>query len=61
MNSFIKSIFFYCIICMIVIQIKPSIFYDKNNKIKPLNMNTNDLRSFISLHTFILLLALFIY
>jgi hypothetical protein len=42
-------------------QLKPSLFYDNNEKVKPLNINPKDIKSFITLHTFIFILALFIY
>jgi len=61
MQKFIKSIIFYSIICFVIMQLKPSLFYDNNEKVKPLNINPKDIKSFITLHTFIFILALFIY
>jgi hypothetical protein len=61
MVNFIKSIIFYLIICVVIMQLKPGLFYDRKNNVKPLNINPNNIQSFITLHTFIFLLALFIY
>jgi len=61
MGNFIKSIIFYSIICLVIIQLKPSLFYDNKNNIKPLKINPNNIKSFITLHTFIFLLAVLIY
>ena len=60
-NVLYNAIFIYLLINLIIIYVKPAIFYDSNNVLKKYGINLHANKTLFPLPLMLVLLAIFVY